>query len=171
MYTSKNNYSISHSSPRNFLGHTFFEKIIESFIHFQLSSLKHHLNSILTVLFSPTLSILNLPCPTCLKIDISVPTPFTYLAWFLKYSLTFNNKHHVFAFDFLIPWPRFKTRLAFVDVVWKSSCLVFFVFVTILNYSTTSYSTLNYYMQFCICYFTLGFYIIFQIILSYYTLE
>jgi hypothetical protein len=131
----------------NFLGQTSLKKNIENFIHSQFSHLRHHLNSILTVLFPPTLYVLNLLCPTCLRIDIIILTPFAYLAWFLKYSLALNNIHHVFAFDFLIPWPKFKTRLAFVHAVWKSCCLVLFVPVTILNYFTIGYSTLNYYMQ------------------------
>jgi hypothetical protein len=44
------------------------------------------------------------------------------------------------------------------------------VIIGYLDYSTLGCSTINYYMQFVTCYFILGRYILFRIILSYYTL-
>ncbi len=34
---------------------------------------------------------MNLLCPTCLKINITIPTPSTYLVWLLQYNLALNK--------------------------------------------------------------------------------
>jgi hypothetical protein len=56
-----------------------FLKNIQSLFNLQLSRLNHHLNSTLVVRISLTLYLLNIFYLACLKIDITMPTPYDHI--------------------------------------------------------------------------------------------
>jgi hypothetical protein len=80
-----------------------FPKNIQSLLNLQLSRLNHHLNSTLVVRISPTLYLLNIFYPACLKIDIIMPTPYAHVVLLLQYNLARNRLYNINAYK-LQPW-------------------------------------------------------------------